>query len=140
MLRYLAENPGATVGAFGALLAASIALYVRWRNSFGAASAAFRAAFAETLTTLRRSDRGTVSILRSTFSSHEAAVAEFSRHLGWYARRRFLRAWRTYHQVQGVEYLEQYSPFVAAAGGVARRDRRALAIQRIEVLLSYAKP
>lgn len=129
------------VTAFAALLAVSVPLHIRNRNSFNAASARFRAAFVDTRTLLRHSKSDVVSILQPVFPSHEAAVFEFVQHLSFISRGRFIRKWRDYYYLHGHSFLEQYSPFVATINGLApRHERRALAIHRIEAMLAYAKP
>ena len=141
MAEFFENHSGPEVAALSALLAALIALTIYQRNQFNAASASFRAAFSQSLTALLHTDADTCSVLQAAFPAHEMAVLEFARHLSWFSRRRFLVAWRDYHQVNGIPFFEQYSRVVATGPGVLpREERRPLAIRRIEILLAYAKP
>ena len=141
MLEFFTNNLGSVVAVLTALLGALIALHIRQRNQFSAAASAFRAAFSESLTALRHTDLETYSILQAAFPAHEMAVLEFEKLLPWISRRLFMAAWRDYHQMQGATFLEQYHRVTATFEGIApKQDRRALAIQRIESMLAYAKP
>ncbi len=142
-MQYIADNPGPIVAAFAALLAAGIALYIHRHNKFGAASAAFRAAFADALHRLEYDlAADPYNILEHSFASHSAAVKEFTKFLSNRQCKRFLDAWETYHcneQDHTMHNLAQYSrarwnnpedQFVA----------RKKPVKRLERLLSFAKP
>jgi hypothetical protein len=135
-----------TIEYFFAVLAlACIGAYFAWRNNFKVrqanAAAAFRAAFANTLTALRNTNADPADILIDAFATHVTAVNEFSGFL-CFSRNAFKRAWDkyAYHDDKGKfphPFFEQYSN--AGCSASEAKQRRELAINRLEHLLSYAK-
>ncbi len=128
---------------FGAILLACFGGFIAYRNNrlsrLAAAASAFRASFADILSSLRNEREDAHQLLETAFKQHESAVVEFARFLGPIKRKRFLEEWKAYycHESANILFLEQYSGAGSSSG--KREMRRNLAIKRIEQLLSYAK-
>jgi hypothetical protein len=109
------------------------------RKTFYLAAKKFRIAFTDGIHDLSQGKGDAFEILRRSSREQEKAYIQFRAFLQGKALRRFDEAWREYHGYGGENphpFLEQYS----AAGNVGlAKEKRSLALRRIQNLFSFAK-
>jgi hypothetical protein len=109
------------------------------RKFFFLASRRFREAFIDQIQDLSQGKGDAFEILRRSSPKQEKAYLRFRAFLQGKALRRFDEAWREYHGYGGENphpFPEQYS---AAANFALAKEKRALALRRIQNLFSFAK-
>lgn len=113
-------------------------------NEYNRAAYEFRAAFDEEIALIQSRTKGsspdTDEILEAAFQKHLMAVNEFRRFLLSKDISAFNKAWDAYHTVNGEHYLKQYAEEHTGFHNKYAREPHLAAIERIETLLSFAKP
>jgi hypothetical protein len=109
------------------------------RKPFFLASRRFREAFIDEIQDLSQGKGDAFEILRRSTPEQEEAYLQFRAFLQGKALRRFDEAWREYHGFGG-ENLHPFPEQYSAAGNIAlAKEKRALALRRIQNLCSFAK-
>ena len=98
----------------------------------------FRDTIGNAISDLKNSTVNPVDILEHGFQNHEKAFIELSKHLLF--KKSFNSAWEkyAYHHDSKIRFLEAYSS--AGVSVEVAKNNRALAIERLEKLINYAKP
>lgn len=114
------------------------ALYVRHRNNFTAAAAAFRAAFNDTLLRLTTSHDATSIIIFQNHRAHLAAIIAFRPYVVWYRRHNFERAIKNYSLQANIQNAKGPLEGLIFDGTQKAQAQRDALLSSVQKLLSYA--
>lgn len=137
---------GTETTIFGCVVAAIIAVYIRRRNAFGAASKELIFAFSEEIAELQSPNRTKAvrDILVEAFPRHNKAVTIFRHNLSLFSKSRFDKAWQQYHSghqldVSAWEIPAKERLFLDYFSFNAESKAAIHALQQIHNLLRFAK-
>lgn len=132
-------NPYAVLGA---ILLASFAGFIAWRNNrasrVAVASAAFRTAFADALLRLSASREATSIIIYQNHNGHLSAIITFQPYVVWYRRGSFERAAKEYSLQANIQQAKGPLEALAFDFTPEAQAQRAALLASVQKLLSHA--
>lgn len=139
MIEAFFSNPYAILGA---VLLASFAGFIAWRNNHAnrvaVASAAFRTAFNDALLRLTSSRDATSIIIFQNHNGHLAAIFAFQPYVAWYRRRSFERAAKDYSLQANIQKGKGPLEALAFDFTPEAQAQRAALLASVKKLLSHA--
>lgn len=126
----------------GAVLLASFAGFIAWRNNRASrvaiASAAFRTAFADALLRLTASHNATSTIIFQNHDGHLAAIIAFRPYVTWYRRRSFESSGKEYSLQANIQKAKGPIEALAFDFTPEAQAQRAALLASVKQLLSHA--
>lgn len=139
MIEAFFSNPYSVLGA---ILLASFAGFVAWRNNHAnrvaVASSAFRAAFNDALLRLTASREATSIIIFQNHNDHLAAIFAFQPYVPWYRRRSFERAAKEYSLQANIQKAKGPLEALAFDFTPEAQAQRAALLSSVQKLLRHA--
>ena len=139
MIEAFFANPHSVLGA---ILLASFAGFVAWRNNHASrvavASAAFRTAFNDALLRLTASREATSIIIFQSHNNHLAAIFAFRPYVAWYRRRSFERAAEEYSLQANIQKAKGPLEALVLDFTPEAQEQRAALLKSVQQLLTYA--
>ena len=134
---------GVIVGVIGAVIVHRLTLRRNRWEKYLQAGVDFREVFIPAIDRLKHGPVehlyiDTYSILTHALREQRIAYERFRLYLPWFKRKGLDRAWQQYLNGDGKETPEPFDAYVDA-GDISESELHALALRRIEKLLSYAK-